>query len=234
MSYTFDLKNYPELEEITTMSSENLKLQSTYQAYLEALIRGDRHRCRAMVEEMLQDGIDIKDLYVGIFQRSLYQVGELWECNQLTVAREHMATAITESLLPLAYQAIFSAPHCGRKAVVACAANEYHQVGGKMVADILELNGWDGYFIGANTPVNDLLSLVNEKNPDMICLSLSVYAGMPGLITLLERIRNEFTALPVIVGGQAFRWGGVDQVTAYSGVRHIGSIFELELLVQEW
>ncbi|MEI6209178.1 MAG: cobalamin-dependent protein [Desulfuromonadales bacterium] len=216
------------------MPAENRKPETTYQAYLEALIRGDRHRCRAMVEEMLKDEIDIRDLYTGIFQRSLYQVGELWESNKLTVACEHMATAITESLLPLAYQVIFSAPHCGRKAVVACAANEYHQLGGKMVADILELNGWDGYFLGANTPVNDLLALVDEKRPDMLCLSLSVYTGMPELITLLDRVRGEFSALPVIVGGQAFRWGGVDLVTAYSGVRHIGSIFELEHLVQEW
>jgi methanogenic corrinoid protein MtbC1 len=219
---------------MTMMPSENLKLETSYQAYLDALIRGDRHSCRSMVEEMLLEKIDIKELYVGIFQRSLYHVGELWECNQLSVAREHMATAITESLLPLAYQTIFSAPHSGRKAVVACAANEYHQLGGKMVADILELNGWDGYFLGANTPVNDLLALVDEKRPDMLCLSLSVYTGMPGLISLLEQVRNEFPTLPVIVGGQAFRWGGVDQVTAYSGVRHVGSIFELEQLVQEW
>jgi len=216
------------------MPAENIELEANYQAYLEALIRGDRHRCRAMVEEMLQEKIDIKDLYVGIFQRSLYKVGELWECNQLSVAREHMATAITESLLPLAYQAIFSAPHCGRKAIVACAANEYHQLGGKMVADIFELNGWDGFFLGANTPTADLLSLVDEKNPDMLCLSLSIYAGMPELIKLLERVRGEFTELPVIVGGQAFRWGGVELVTAYSGVRFIGSIFELEKLIRGW
>jgi hypothetical protein len=26
-------------------------------------------------------------------------------------------------------------------------ANEYHQIGGKMVADIFELNGWRGYFV---------------------------------------------------------------------------------------
>ncbi len=223
-----------EGENYLKMTSKNQKLEATYQAYLETLIRGDRQRCRALVEEILPDENSIKDQYVGIFQRLLYQVGKLWECNQLSVAREHMATAITESLLPLAYQAIFSAPHCGRKAIVACAANEYHQLGGKMVADILELNGWDGFFLGAHTPIADLLSLVDEKRPDMLCLSLSIFAGMPGLITLLERIRSEFPALPVIVGGQAFRWGGVDLVTAYSGVRHISSIFELEKLVQEW
>ena len=103
-----------------------------------------------------------------------------------------------------------------------------------MVADILELNGWDGFFLGAHTPIADLLSLVDEKRPDMLCLSISIHAGMPKLISMLERIRNEFRALPVIVGGQAFRWGGVDLVTAYAGVRYVSSIFELEQLIKEW
>ncbi len=216
------------------MLTENLKLASIYNVYLDALIRGDRHRCRALVEEMLQDEIDIKELYVGIFQHSLYHVGEMWERNQLTVAREHIATAITESLLPLAYQAIFSAPHCGRKAIVSCAANEYHQLGGKMVADIFELNGWDGYFLGAGTPESELLAFVDEKKPDLLCFSLSVFAGLSGLVKMLERVRSEFAEIPVFVGGQAFRWGGVDQVTAYPGVRHVSSIFELEQLLKEW
>ena len=86
-----------EGENYLKMTSKNQKLEATYQAYLETLIRGDRQRCRALVEEILPDENSIKDQYVGIFQRLLYQVGELWECNQLSVAREHMATAITEN-----------------------------------------------------------------------------------------------------------------------------------------
>jgi len=42
-----------------------------------------------------------------------------------------------------------------------------------MVADMLEMNGWDGYFIGANTPLPELIRFIESKNPDLIGLSLS-------------------------------------------------------------
>jgi MerR family transcriptional regulator, light-induced transcriptional regulator len=103
-----------------------------------------------------------------------------------------------------------------------------------MVADIFELNGWDGYFLGAGAPESELLALVDEKKPDLLCFSLSVYASLPGLVKLLERVRSEFAEVPVFVGGQAFRWGGIDQVTVFSGVRHVSSIFELEQLLKGW
>jgi methanogenic corrinoid protein MtbC1 len=209
-------------------------MESIYQAYLEALLAGNSDRCRQMVEALISYKIDIKDLYMGIFQRSLYHVGKMWESNQISVAREHMATTITENLLPLAYPLMFAAPHIGRKAVVACAAKEFHQLGGKMVADILELNGWDSYFMGANTQTSDLISILHEKQPDLLCISLSIRSGLPDLLSMLERIRTDNPSLPVIVGGQAFRMGGIDQVFAVPGVRYIDSIISLEQMLQEW
>ena len=208
--------------------------EAAYQSYLAYLIAGDRNKCREVVEDTLRDNVDIKDLYVGVFQRALYRVGELWECNQLSVAREHIATAITESMLSLVYPSIFAAEHCGRKAIVACAANEYHQLGGKMVADILELNGWDGLFSGANTPAKDLLELINNTNPNLLCLSLSVQSGLPTLLLLLDNVRTEFPDLPIIVGGQAFRWGGRENIASYPDVRLVETIHELERLIKDW
>ncbi len=97
--------------------------------------------------------MELKSLYMDLFQRSLYAVGELWELNKISVAREHLATAITESLLNLVYPRLFENTPTGKKVVVSCAANELHQIGGKIVADFFELNGWESHFLGANTPV---------------------------------------------------------------------------------
>ena len=94
--------------------------------------------------------------YNNLFQKSLYRVGELWESNRISVAKEHLATAITEGLLNLVYPKLFEPEQYrkGRTILISCTANEFHQIGGKMVADVCELNGWDSHFLGANTPVN--------------------------------------------------------------------------------
>jgi methanogenic corrinoid protein MtbC1 len=44
-----------------------------------------------------------------------------------------------------------------------------------MIADIFELNGWDGYFLGANMPVHELIKFIDDKKPDLLDLSLSIY-----------------------------------------------------------
>ena len=217
------------------MIQESVNIESIYLTYQDALLAGDQQRCRLLVEEMLQKGMDVRTLYVEIFQRTLYQTGELWERNQLSVARCQLVTSITESLLALAHPQIFSARHNGRKAVVACTANQYHQIGGRMVADILELNGWDCHFLRGSVPLSELLSLLDDMQPDLLCFSLSVYSALPHLLELLDHVKIRFPELPIIVGGQAFRHvQAVEQVTAYQGVRHVDSIAAWEQLVRDW
>lgn len=208
------------------------RIEVVYDHYLTALLAGSKGECGRLVTNLLDGGIPIRTLYRELLQRAMYQVGELWEHNRISVAKEHLATSVTEFLLTLVYPRLFAVEHCGRKAVVACVANEYHQLGAKMVADIFELNGWDGYFLGANTPVTELLSLLEEKQPDFLALSLSIYFNLPSLLDTLKIVRESFTDLDILVGGQAFRWGGTASVTNFPRVTLLESIDDLEELLR--
>ncbi|MGD8835559.1 MAG: cobalamin-dependent protein [Desulfobacteraceae bacterium] len=203
---------------------------TVYKAYLNHLLQGKRIECTRIVQNFLDQRIPIKVLYTDLFQKSLYRVGELWEFNRITVAKEHLATAITEGLLNLTYPMLFESERGNqrKKVIISCSANEYHQIGGKMVADICEFNGWDTHFLGANTPVDHMLEHIQEIKPDLVGLSLSVYFNMACLKKELEAIRSNFTHLDILVGGQAFRWGGIDEIKKYAGIEYIPSIDELE------
>jgi methanogenic corrinoid protein MtbC1 len=200
-----------------------------YETYLDLLLEGNRIKCVQLVQDLLDRQIDIKDLYLHLFQQSLYKVGELWEYNKISVAKEHLATSITEGLLTLVYPRLFKVRRTSKKAVISCSANEYHQVGGKMVADIFELNGWDGYFLGANTPIDQLLSFIDEKEPDLVGLSLSVYFNLPSLKAGIEAIRANFRKLDIVVGGRAFLVGGTRALKPYTGTYYIESLDALEI-----
>lgn len=199
-----------------------------YQDYLTALLAGDRARCAALVDRLLEDDIVPETIYTDLFQRSLYRVGELWEQNRVSVAVEHLATAITESLLAGVYPRILAdrTPN-GRRAVVSCGANEFHQVGARMVADILEHCGWDVWFLGANTPAEELLPLIEEKRPDAVGLSLSVYFSLARLTRMIEVIRSHHPGLDILVGGQAFRWAGAATIAREKRVAYIPSLEDL-------
>lgn len=184
--------------------------ESLYLNYLDLLISGNKNACSRIVQDLIDQDIDIKVLYSELFQKSLYAIGALWESNKITVAKEHLVTSITEGLLNLVYPRLFDndTPRKDKKVVISCAANEFHQIGGKMVADIFELNGWDGHFLGANTPVDHLLGHIQEFHPDVVGLSLSVYFNLPALKSGIEAIQGSFPNLDIFVGGQAFLWGG--------------------------
>ncbi len=205
-----------------------------YSDYLEALLRGDRKGCREIVEGLLESGLDVKSLYVDLFQRALYKVGELWEQNEISVDVEHYATAITDSLFPLVYPKIFMAEHIGRKAVVSCAVNEYHQIGGKMVADILEMNGWDTRFLGANSSAEDLQTEIVRQYPDVLVLSLSLAQNVDLLVETAAALREDYPDLPILAGGQAFRFLEESVFDHLTGVTLVRSLGELEVFIERF
>jgi len=202
--------------------------KTLYDHYFSSLIAGDRGACSKIVQDLLDQGIDIKDLYRHLFQATLYQVGALWEVNQLSVAKEHLATAITESLLNLVYPFLFKKRLTSKKAIISCTANEHHQIGGKMVADILEMNGWDSYFLGANTPIDEMLTFIHEIKPDLVGLSLSIGFNAPQLIQSVKSIRENFPQLDIILGGQGFCGDKPASLKAFKHLYYIGSLDELE------
>ena len=204
-----------------------------YNNYFNSLIKGAKQECVAILDEAVKTNVSVEEIYSQLFQRSLYQVGEYWEMNKISVATEHMATAITENLMIRLQPQIFSTQRTGKKAVIACVANEYHQVGAKMVADIFEMNGWDGYFIGANTPIVELIRFLESKNPDLIGLSLSIYYNLPELKNTIAKIRHHFPNLPVMVGGQAFRWGGTEIIREFSNIAYLSGAEDLPKFINQ-
>jgi methanogenic corrinoid protein MtbC1 len=208
----------------------NLVPAPLYERYLAALLEGEREQCRAVVEELRAALLPLRSLYVDLFQRSLYRVGELWEHNRISVATEHLATAITERLVAQVQPQVCGGPKGDRTIVVACVADEYHQLGGRMAADLFELHGWRGYFLGANTPHESLLTMIDRKRPALVGLSLSISFNLPSLLAALDAVRGAWPELPVLVGGQAFRWGGAERLNRYERVSLVGSIDELETI----
>ena len=207
--------------------------EKLYQDYFQFLLAGRRAECHNIAQALLDGKVAIKMLYSDLFQRSMYEIGDLWENNRITVANEHLATAITESLLNLVYPFVFATDRIGKKAVISCSANEFHQVGGKMVADLFELNGWDGHFLGANTPPEDMAQFIQDVQPDVVGLSLSILSNIDNLERCIEILKNNFSDMDLLVGGQAFRWGGTDIIRKFKNTDLITSIDDLEKLIVE-
>jgi len=162
---------------------------------------------------LLEAGINPIVLYQRLYQPTLYQVGELWAANQLSVASEHMATAIVESLMNQAYAYLPCKRRCGRRALLATVEDELHQVGLKMAADVFEMHGWDLHKLAAGSSTDALIDAIRREHPHLVGLSCSVLSHVDMLLEMLERLRQAFPDLPIVVGGQAI--GADDETTRF-------------------
>lgn len=75
------------------------QIDKYYNEFLPILLNGDRRGCTQQVMNMLENGISIKEIYLGVFQRSLTDIGTMWQKNHITVADEHLCTAIIQSII---------------------------------------------------------------------------------------------------------------------------------------
>lgn len=176
-------------------------------AYLAALRAGDRRAALAVVDAARAAGLDLATLYLEVFQPSLREIGRLWQDNQISVAEEHLATAVTQIAMARLYDGFCGTtlPN-GRTLLAACAATERHEVGLRMVCDLLELEGWDARYLGAAVPEDSLVGMVLSRQPDAVALSASIAPHLPQLRALIRAVRVACgKAAPfIIVGGRPF------------------------------
>jgi len=171
--------------------------------FLENLLHGNRAACAEITRNYMKINPSIEEVYENLFKDSLYKVGKLWENNSISVATEHMATAITEGIMNELYEQLIVGKRCEKSVVLACVENEKHQVGIKMVGDIFEKKGWDSFFLGAGIPTGELIRFIHQVKPSLLAISLTVYFSLPNLLNMLASIRAAFPDLLIIVGGQA-------------------------------
>lgn len=173
------------------------------------LASGNLREVNGVVAGAYGEGAGYLEIAVNLFQPSMYQIGQLWQKNSISVAQEHMATAIAQNQIALAYAAAPAAPSNGRSALFACVEGNQHGLGLRMVSDAFDLAGWDTQYLGPNLPLRDLLSQINACRPEIVGLSASLALHIDMLRRSIDAIRAEFGgAAPLImVGGLASNQG---------------------------
>ena len=94
----------------------------------------------------------------------------------------------------------------GKTVVAACVAEEQHEVGIRMVADLFELDGWDVYLTGANTPAESIISAVKDRTADVVAISSTMPFHLPAVHYSIRSLRADpgTATTKILVGGYPF------------------------------
>lgn len=185
---------------------EGMGAEALRREYLEEILAGRRNTSLKLVMDAFNRGYPIPGIYMDVFQESLYEIGRLWETNRITVADEHMGTAITQYVMANLYQHLEIADRQLGRLVMTGVQGELHQVGANMVADVLEADGWDVQFLGTNVPDEEVVKSIGKHGADLFGISSTMIFNIPRVIRLAEAVRKEFgDSVRVMLGGGAFR-----------------------------
>ncbi|MCY0999393.1 cobalamin-dependent protein [Myxococcus sp. MISCRS1] len=175
--------------------------------YLAAQLAGNRQEAlRLLVDDGLLRGIPLQLIHLEVIQQAQYEIGRMWQENVISVAQEHLATAVSQLALAHLYRHLPRDPPNGKVVMVSCVEGELHEVGARMASDFLEMAGFDVRFLGANVPPEHLARMLREQTPHLLALSVTMSYHLPALRRAVEAAREVAPHLPIAVGGHAFRW----------------------------
>jgi methanogenic corrinoid protein MtbC1 len=186
--------------------------------YVAAQLAGNRRAAvRLILDHGLGRDVPIVSLYLDVIQAAQYRIGDLWQQNRISIAEEHLATAISQVAVAELYRAAAFEPPNGRRALVACVGGELHELGTRITADFFEMAGFDVRYLGANVPTDTLAAMVRAEQPDLLVASVTMSFHLESLRQAVLRSREAVgDKLRLAVGGLAFTWapGLVDELAA--------------------
>ncbi len=180
-------------------------LDDLFRRYLEALLDGRRQTASRLIQDAVEEGAGVRDIYLHVFQRTQHEIGRLWQTNRISVAQEHLCTAATQLIMSQLYPYIFSTAKNGRVLVGACVAGDLHEIGVRMVSDFFEMEGWDTFYLGASTPTADLVRTLEERRADVLAISATMPFHVRAVTGLIAAARARLgERLKILAGGYPF------------------------------
>jgi methanogenic corrinoid protein MtbC1 len=198
-------RGYETAEKRPTAAPMSLQPWAETEAFESAILGGRQHEALALFNRCFDDGKGLIDIETNLVQPALYEVGMKWQSNQISVAQEHLATAIAQSVITVGLLRSPVGPMNGKRVLLACVQGNRHALGIRMVRDAFQLAGWDVQLLGADTPTASLVGHAVEWRPDLIGLSVSFPQQIRAAKDVIEQLRQQLGGAcpPVMVGGLA-------------------------------
>lgn len=204
-SRAYDLMEDEEYFQVPALDPQNPYYQYAVE-YKNYLLTAQKQKAMQLINDLAQQGTSIRNIHLDILQPVQREIGNLWQANLVTVAQEHYCTGLTQLAIAQLYPLLFSANPKHHKMIATCVSGELHEIGLRMVTDIMELDGWDTSFLGANMPHDSIVDMLAEQDADLLAISVTFPLNLHKAESLISRIRSDtkLNKVKIIVGGYPF------------------------------
>ena len=174
--------------------------------YLKSLLTGDRNECRVVIEEVLRSGVPAHQVYMDIIWPIMTEIDKLYRDDQIDSAQEAFASRINRTIINQLQNKLPRRAEKNKRVVIVTASSDKAELGGQMMNDLFESDGWDTRFLGGTAGNEDVMTFIHGYAPDILLLYGYNGEDAPAVRALIDTIRgvNAFPEMRIMLSGGVF------------------------------
>ena len=168
----------------------------------------------SLTEGVLKDSIQLYESFVGqstiekfyekIMNPVMAKIGDMWSVGKLSIATEHVASNIAQSLVK-----IISDTHKRNnldkgKLIITTPVGEDHCIACNVLESFLLSKGFTIFNLSPSTPAESLIEFIKTAKPDALIVSITLEDNIRSGQRMVKKIHEAYKKLPIFIGGLAF------------------------------
>ena len=168
----------------------------------------------ALTEGSLKDTLNIyssftstnslDQFYERIMTPVMAEIGYLWSEGKLSIATEHVASNIANSLVKVISDENKKSKRDKGKIVLTTPVGEDHNLGCNVLDSFLVSKGFTTYNLSPSTPAESLIEFIKTLKPDALIVSITLEDNIKSGQRMVKKIHEVYKKLPIFIGGLAF------------------------------
>ena len=190
---SYNPKDIQKREDATKKSKQEL---------FKKLTSGNIEECIKIYKSYVEI-FNIADFFDKILRPVMAKIGKDWETGKLTIATEHVASNIAQTLVKIIMDQ--SSGTGNKKKVMICVpVGEEHHIGCDVLETYLTIKGFKVFNMGTSIPTESIMEFINIKKPDIVLISITIQDNILAGQRLAKKIRGQ-SKIPILVGGYAMQ-----------------------------
>lgn len=190
---SFNPKDIKKREESTKKSKEQL---------YKKLTEGNIEECVKIYQNYTKN-FNPADFFDKILKPVMYDVGEDWANNKISIATEHVASNIAQTLVKIIMDGVKTSAN-KKKILICVPVGEEHHLGCDVLETYLSIKGFKIYNMGTSLPAESIISFIENNKPDMVFISITLPDNISAGQRLVRKINEEHN-IPILIGGYAMQ-----------------------------
>jgi 5-methyltetrahydrofolate--homocysteine methyltransferase len=170
----------------------------------EVILNGDGKNAIAITQKAIEEGADPLVIVNEHMIPAMDEAGRRFECEEYFVPELLLAARAMKGALALIRPLLAAqgSEPIGR-VIIGTVKGDLHDIGKNLIASMLEGGGFEVIDLGTDVSPEKFVQAVQDRNPNLVCLSALLTVTMPSMKTTIEALKSAGVRdkVRVVVGG---------------------------------